>query len=99
MVDRFREADKFVVAISLSGTRKKSTHWRSGFYHIAREAGVPVLCGYLDYSRRRAGLGHLFFPTGDLQADTANLAAFYADKRGKFPESETPVLLKAATDA
>jgi 1-acyl-sn-glycerol-3-phosphate acyltransferase len=98
MAERFREADQLVLAVPPSGTRKKSTHWRSGFYHIAREAGVPILCAYLDYSRRRAGLGPLFFPTGDLAADTASLAAFYADKRGKFPENETPVLLRAATD-
>ncbi|MBA2320831.1 MAG: lysophospholipid acyltransferase family protein [Deltaproteobacteria bacterium] len=96
MAQRFRDTDRMVLAVPPSGTRKKSTHWRTGFYHIAREAGVPVVCAYLDYSRRRAGLGHLFVPTGDLVADTASLKAFYADKRGKHPDNETPVELVAA---
>jgi 1-acyl-sn-glycerol-3-phosphate acyltransferase len=102
IAQRFRETDRLVLAIPPSGTRKRSTHWRSGFYHIAREAGVPIVCGYLDYARRRAGLGHILVPTGDLAADTAHLASFYADKRGKYPENETPVVLggpPVATDA
>jgi hypothetical protein len=61
---------------------------------LAVEAGVPIVCGYLDYRQRRAGLGHLVWPTGDPAADMAAIRAFYEDKRGKFPDQETPVVLK-----
>jgi 1-acyl-sn-glycerol-3-phosphate acyltransferase len=91
---RFRQGDPFILGIPPSGTRKRAAQWKSGFYWIAVEAGVPIVCAYLDYGRRRAGLGFTFVPTGDPKADMARIREFYADKRGKFPESETPPLLK-----
>jgi 1-acyl-sn-glycerol-3-phosphate acyltransferase len=89
-----RDADRLALAIPPSGTRKRAASWKSGFYWIAVEAGVPIVCGYLDYRQRRAGLGHLVWPTGDPAADMAAIRAFYEDKRGKFPDQETPVVLK-----
>jgi 1-acyl-sn-glycerol-3-phosphate acyltransferase len=87
-------ADQLVIAVPPSGTRSRRDHWKSGFYWIAHTAQVPVICGYLDYSRRRAGLGFLFVPTGDVKADMEQVRAFYADKRGKKPENESTVLLR-----
>jgi 1-acyl-sn-glycerol-3-phosphate acyltransferase len=94
VASQLRKVDRLVVAIPPSGTRSKRAHWKSGFYWIAHEAQVPVVCGYLDYSRRRAGLGFHFVPSGDVAADMDRVRAFYADKRGKYPENESPVLLK-----
>jgi 1-acyl-sn-glycerol-3-phosphate acyltransferase len=87
-------AEQLVVAIPPSGTRSKRAAWKSGFYWIAHEAQLPVICGYLDYSRKRAGLGFHFVPSGDVVADMDRVRAFYADKRGKYPENESPILLK-----
>ena len=87
-------AERLVVAVPPSGTRSRGEHWKSGFYWIAHEANVPVVCGYLDYARRRACLGHSFVPTGDVDADMDNVRAIYADVRGKYPELETPIRLK-----
>lgn len=91
---QLRDAHQLVLAIPPSGSRSRKDHWKSGFYWIAYEAQVPVVCGYLDYTRRRAGLGFAFVPSGDVKADMERVRAFYADKRGKYPENETPVLLK-----
>jgi 1-acyl-sn-glycerol-3-phosphate acyltransferase len=77
------------LAISPEGTRGGGKFWRSGFYHIAREAGVPIGLGYLDYGRRRAGVGGLLNPSGDVRADMDVIRAFYRDIRGKRPELET----------
>ena len=68
------------------GTRGKTSHWRTGFYYIAIGAEVPILMAYLDYSRKRAGLGPAFVPTGDIQRDMATIKAFYALVKGKFPQ-------------
>jgi 1-acyl-sn-glycerol-3-phosphate acyltransferase len=91
---KLRDASQLILAIPPSGSRSRKEHWKSGFYWIAYEAQVPIICGYLDYRRRRAGLGFSFVPTGDVVADMDRVRAFYADLRGKFPDQETPILLK-----
>ncbi len=88
-------ANQLMIAVPPSGTRGKRDGWKSGFYWIAHTAQVPVICGYLDYSRRRACLGYSFVPTGDVDADMEKVRAFYASVRGKFPELESTIRLKA----
>ncbi|MEQ1569169.1 MAG: 1-acyl-sn-glycerol-3-phosphate acyltransferase, partial [Myxococcota bacterium] len=85
--------DGLYIAVPPSGTRSKRDHWKSGFYWIAHTAQVPIVCGYLDYSRKRAGLGFSLLPTGDIRSDMEKIRAFYADKRGKFPDSESTIEL------
>jgi hypothetical protein len=60
-------------------------HWKSGFYHIALQGGVPIGLGFLDYGTRRCGLGALVVPTGDVRRDMDTIRAFYRDIRGKNP--------------
>ena len=86
--------DTLALLVPAEGTRAKGTHWKSGFYHIARKAGVPIGLGYLDYRTKRAGIGPPFWPTGDITADMDVIRAFYADKHGKHPEKFTPPLLR-----
>lgn len=65
------------------GTRSKTRYWKTGFYYIAREAQVPIVMAYMDYERKLSGLGPLFEPTGDVDADMAAIKAFYAPFKGK----------------
>jgi len=65
------------------GTRGKTRHWKTGFYYIAQEAGVPIVLAFVDYCRKVGGLGPVFEPTGDLDADMATIKAFYAPIKGK----------------
>ncbi|MCW5633270.1 MAG: lysophospholipid acyltransferase family protein [Rubrivivax sp.] len=94
VAERFRQAAQqgtdLVLAVPAEGTRERRTHWRSGFYHIARLAEVPVVLGYLDYARRRGGLGPALHPSADMRADMDRVRAFYADKLGRYPERFTP---------
>jgi len=92
-IDRFDAVDRLLLVIPPSGTRGRATHWKSGFYHIARGARVPIVCGFLDYRRKVGGIGPAFTPSGDLAADMGELRAFYADITGRFPGSTTPVRL------
>ncbi len=96
-VERFRQADRLIMVMSPEGTRKKTAAWKSGFYHIARGADVPLVLGYLDYGRRVAGIGPTMRLTGDVERDMAEIRAFYADKQGHRPEQFSDVRLEPRT--
>jgi 1-acyl-sn-glycerol-3-phosphate acyltransferase len=65
------------------GTRGKTRQWKTGFYYIALQAQVPILLAYMDYVDKRAGIGPVFQPTGDIERDMAFIKAFYAPIQGK----------------
>jgi 1-acyl-sn-glycerol-3-phosphate acyltransferase len=65
------------------GTRSMTRHWKTGFYYIALAAKVPIVMAYMDYERKLAGLGPVFHPTGDIEADMVHIKAFYAPFKGK----------------
>lgn len=65
------------------GTRSKTRYWKTGFYHIAVGAGVPIVMAYMDYADKRAGLGPVFHPTGDVERDMESIKAFYAPFKGR----------------
>lgn len=99
LVDRVRSSQRIVLHIPPSGTRRKTDHWRSGFYHIALQAEIPVVPAYLDASTRTFGYGEPIWMTGDVQADMDKIRAFYADKRGLVPENESTIRLKSEETA
>lgn len=79
-----RETDGPVqLIVPPEGTRSKTRYWKTGFYYIAQTAGVPIVMAYMDYAAKRSGLGPLFQPTGDVEADMAAIKAFYAPFKGK----------------
>ena len=65
------------------GTRGKTRFWKTGFYYIAQGAQVPIVMAYLDYDKKIGGLGPVFQPTGDIDADMAAIKSFYAPFKGK----------------
>jgi len=65
------------------GTRGRTRHWKTGFYYIAQAAGVPIVLAYMDYARKISGLGPVFTPTGDVDADMAEIKRFYAGIQGR----------------
>src|SRR5690554_1199289 len=87
VTQRYRETPQLVVLIPPEGTRSKVREWHTGFYHIANNANVPILMGYIDAERKEAGLADFFHPTSDVEADIKAIRAFYATKRGIRPEN------------
>lgn len=85
-VRRFAECDRLVLGLSPEGTRKTVTRWRSGYYHIAEGARVPIVPVAFDWSRRTLAIGPLVTPSGDMNADLGVLDAFYAPARGRRGE-------------
>lgn len=84
-IQAFRDNPHLKLALAPEGTRRKTDHWRTGFYHIAVGAGVPIQCAFLDARSKRLGLGPLIQPTGDLERDFAALRAFYSQQQGIVP--------------
>ncbi|WP_456410737.1 lysophospholipid acyltransferase family protein [Oceanithermus sp.] len=93
VADYLKKADAAVVVIAPDGTRKRAPYWRTGFYYMALEAGVPIALGYINYKTREVGVGDWFMPTGDLEADFEKIRAFYEAKGwGLNPEGHSPIL-------
>jgi len=86
MVDKFQDTDRLILTIPPSGTRKRVGKWKSGFYHIASGANVPVVLGFLDFKRKAGGIGPVVTLTGDMEQDMKDIRAFYSNIEGKYPE-------------
>jgi len=86
-VRQYQEHDELVVLIPPEGTRKKVERWKTGFYHIAHLAKVPILLGYVDAGKKEAGFADFYTPSGNLELDMAEIRAFYAGKTGINPEN------------
>jgi 1-acyl-sn-glycerol-3-phosphate acyltransferase len=97
-IEEFRKDEPLFLAVSPEGTRGRADHWKTGFYHIACGAGVPIVFGYIDFRRKVAGLGPTFYPTGDIEADFFEFAKFYASVTPKYPELRGRVALRAAPE-
>ena len=81
--ERLRQSDSLWIGLSPEGTRKRVDKWRTGFWHIARAADVPIVLIYFDYPERTIGVGPLFFTSTDVDADMRRLREFYAPWRGR----------------
>ena len=76
-VRQFKDHEELVVLIPPEGTRSKVKEWKTGFYHIANMAKVPILMGYVDAEKREAGFADFFHPTGDIDKDLEEIRNFY----------------------
>lgn len=94
-VESFRARDRLVLAILPEGTRKRTPYWKSGFYHIAMGAKVPIALAYADYRRKVGGIGRVIVPSGDVDADMALIRDFYSGMTGKRPDQFGEIRLKS----
>jgi hypothetical protein len=85
-IEQFKKNDQLALLVPPSGTRSLVTRWKTGFYHIANGAEVPILLGFLDFRRKVGGLGPVFTTTGEIDADMKIIRKFYAGISGKYPE-------------
>ncbi|MBT5724847.1 MAG: acyltransferase [Gammaproteobacteria bacterium] len=90
---QIEQGSGIALVIPPSGTRRKTEYWKSGFYRIAEAAQIPLVCGYLDYSKKEAGLG-LAFPPTDLSRDMNRIREFYEPIVGKYPENKSRIRLR-----
>jgi 1-acyl-sn-glycerol-3-phosphate acyltransferase len=86
MVEVFASNAHFQLAVAPEGTRKKNAHWKTGFYYIAVNAGVPITLAYIDYEKKEAGISSNYYPTGNTKRDIEEIKQFYKDVQGRHPK-------------
>ena len=86
-VRQFKENKDLVVLVPPEGTRSKVARWKTGFYHIANMAEVPILMGYVNAEKKEAGFADFFYPTGDVEGDLEKIREFYHPIKGLITEN------------
>ena len=94
-VAAFQRNERMVMTIPPEGTRKRTDHWRTGFYYIALGAQVPIVFGFIDFKRKVAGVGPMLMPSGDIGADMVIIRDFYKEIEGKYPEQAGKIIVTA----
>ena len=77
IIAEFSQRDELMLVVAPEGTRKGAPLWKSGFYHIALGAGVPIVLAWIDHANKRGGLGPELSLSGDYAADMERIAEFY----------------------
>ena len=90
----FAVRDDLSLVMAPEGTRSGAEGWRSGFYYIAHQAGVPIVPAWVDHENKRGGIGPAIMPTGDYAADLAQIADFY---RSVLPDNPRVDLIQKGT--
>ena len=86
IVDIFNSKEKFRLALSPEGTRKKTDRWKTGFYYIAKGANVPIVLVTLDFEHKQIKISEPFYTTDDIDKDFEYFHSFYDGVKGKNPE-------------
>lgn len=89
MTELFNNHKELIIAITPEGTRSKNDQWKTGFFHVARAANVPIVLGYIDYGKKRAGLGKVIYPA-TLEQTLNEMNAFYSTITPRYPEKFSP---------
>lgn len=87
VVEEFSKREQIWLGISPEGTRKKVEKWKTGFYRIAQDAGMPIATAFLDKKTKQVGFGPIFQVSGDMEADLKAMRAFFAKKTGVRAEN------------
>lgn len=87
LVKKITAADELAIIVAPEGTRKLVKKWKTGFYHLAVQAKLPIALAYLDYSKKEAGIGPIIYPTGDYHQDMLQIQEFYSTITPKNPET------------
>lgn len=86
MTELLKESDEMIIVVPAEGTRSRVEKWKTGFYHIAKAAQVPIIMGFLDFKKKEIGYGPLVNLTGNFEKDMTKIQEFFVDKTAKFPE-------------
>lgn len=88
-ISQFEKNENFVLVVPPEGTRSTVKKWKSGFYHIALGAKVPLFLGYIDYQKRTIGFGKMMMLSGNKEKDIAEIRKFYSNVHAKYPDKFT----------
>jgi 1-acyl-sn-glycerol-3-phosphate acyltransferase len=84
MTNLFDTHQKLIIVITPEGTRSRNDTWKTGFFHVAKAARVPICLGYVDYEKKITGITHPFEVT-NYEEDMKKIMAFYQTIEAKYP--------------
>ncbi|MBO5224975.1 MAG: lysophospholipid acyltransferase family protein [Parabacteroides sp.] len=87
MVEQFKTRERFQLAVTPEGTRKRAKEWKKGFYYIAQKANVPIAIVYFDYKKKEVGYKGVFHVTGNMEQDIREIRAYYRGVTARHPEN------------
>lgn len=90
MIGVFDQHDSLAMMFSPEGTRSRVKKWKTGFYHVAVGAKVPIMMGYIDYEKKITGVGPVFYPSGDVKKDFEFMEEYYKQFAARKPENYNP---------
>lgn len=86
IIDIFNEREEFRLSIAPEGTRKKVSTFKTGFYYVAKGAGVPIVMIALDFEHKEVRIAEPFYPGNDMESDMQEIYAYFKGVKGKKPE-------------
>ena len=86
VVDLFKKHPKLSLAVAPEGTRKRVYKLKTGFYHIARLAGIPIILTQFNFAEKKVVFSAPFFTTGDQESDFERIYSFFRGVKGRNPE-------------
>jgi 1-acyl-sn-glycerol-3-phosphate acyltransferase len=87
IVQVFNENERFILALSPEGTRKRIDQWKTGFYFIAKGANVPIVMATLDFGNKKVVISNPYYLTESMENDFSYIEAFYKGIKGKIPKN------------
>lgn len=95
VADEFAKHENLAIVVPAEGTRGRADYWKSGFYFMAKSAGVPIILGTLDFAKKEIDFTQRLIPGESVRDDMDRVRAVYADVQGKHPERVGPIRLRA----
>jgi len=92
MVNACQKSEKFILTIAPEGTRHHVTEWKMGFYHIARNAGIPIVLAVVDGKHKTMRVGQVFHPTENMDADIKAVQGYFEGMTGINPRKRYIIL-------
>ena len=77
MVKASNESKNFILTIAPEGTRHQVVEWKRGFYHIAKNAGIPIVMAVVDGRHKTVRIGQVFHPTEDMEEDMKTIKGYF----------------------
>ena len=93
-VDVIQTQEQFILGVSPEGTRSNTKYWKTGFYHIAHQAQIPIVFAFLDYALKVGGIGPTMNPAGDIEEDMITIRQFYSGITAKYPHRVGRIAIK-----
>jgi len=95
VTDEFAKHDNLAIVIPAEGTRARADYWKSGFYFMAKGAGVPIILGTLDFAKKEIHFTETLTPSDSIRDDMDKVRKVYEGVTGKHPERVGPIRLRA----